>query len=77
MNKSQFEDYLNELYADYYSLNDVKDKFCYLNNGKIRNSTIEHAYNNHRLGTLFRKHDPIAFNVAFNEHGRKRFWYGS
>ncbi len=67
MTAKQLESQLNELYSSIYSLNDAIDNFCYFNDGKIRESTIENAYNNHELGSLFRKNDSIAFNVLLGE----------
>jgi hypothetical protein len=64
---AQHEKHLNELYADTMGYEQAQEEFCYLNNGKIKPSTIATAYHNHTLGTLLRKYDPIAFNVSKND----------
>lgn len=66
-NKINKEQRLNDLYTDCYSLSQAIDNFCYLNDGKIRDSTISTHYNNHTLGTLLKKYDPIAYNIAIRE----------
>jgi hypothetical protein len=65
--KAAFEKHLNELYADIYSFSQAHDQFSHFKNGKITEREIYQAYNNHSLGTLLRKCDPVAFNVGFNE----------
>jgi hypothetical protein len=65
--QSNKEQRLNDMYSTCYSLNDAIDNFCYLNDGKIRNSTIATHYTNHTLGTLLKKYDPIAYRIAISE----------
>jgi hypothetical protein len=62
-----YEAHLNELYADAFSASQAVDHFEYLNNGKIKHDTIITAHNNHELGTLVRKYDPIGFNAGLSE----------
>lgn len=61
------EKQLNELYSSSYSMYDAIDDFCYLSNGKIRESTIITHYNNHTLGSLLKKYDPIAYHISIRE----------
>ena len=68
--KSQYEQHLNELYADTFSISQAEENFLYLAKTKSAASrlrTIHAAYNNHTLGSLLRKNDPIAFNAGFND----------
>lgn len=62
-----YERHLNQLYADIYSPNEAVDSFCYLKDGKIKESTILTAHTNHTLGTLLRRWDPISFRLGFND----------
>lgn len=61
------EAFLNELFSDTYNEREAIERFEYLNNGKVQPRTIVNAHTNHELGTLLRKHDPIAFNASYNE----------
>lgn len=71
--KKAYEEYLNEFYEgafmDYYS---ALKQFVYMTiknrtGGTTTNQGIINAYNNSKLGTLFRKYDTIAFNAGFND----------
>lgn len=65
--KTEYERYLNQLYADIYGWGEVEENFSHY---KCTKATLLSAYHNHTLGTLQRKHDPIAFNVGFGEWER-------
>lgn len=65
-----YEAHLNELYTDIYSAEEAVEQFEYLNSGKIKHETIIIAHENHELGTLMRKHDPIGFNAGYSEWSR-------
>jgi hypothetical protein len=68
--KKAYERYLNEIYADAFSISEAEDNFIYLaktKNATSRLKTIHNAYYNHVLGSLLRKNDHIAFNVGYNE----------
>lgn len=62
-----FEDHLNQIYSDTYSEQEAVDHFSYMRGGKIWKSLIIKHVNDHELGALLRKYDPIAFNTLFNE----------
>lgn len=62
-----FEAHLNELYADAFSESQAWDNFQHWKKGKIKREEITTAVENHELGTLMRKYDPIAFHTAYNE----------
>ena len=69
--KIAFEYHLNELYSDSYSEEQAVDQFIYLTNKNRGSGTTEKnirsAHANHSLGAMLRRHDPIAFNTAYNE----------
>ena len=70
--KIAFERHLNAQYSDIFGLSQAIDNFIYLTvkgraGGNTTESNIHEAYNNHALGTLLRKYDPIAFNTGFND----------
>ena len=72
--RKAYEQKLNDQFTECYNTDEAIYNFMYLNNGKIKESTIVAHYHNRTLGTLFRKHDPIGFNAGYNEWGRiKRF----
>ena len=64
----QKEKRLNENYADYLSEESAVDQFIYLTNKNRKKRTTEkhirHCHNNHTLGSLLRRLDPIAFNCS-------------
>jgi hypothetical protein len=69
--KKAYEEHLNQLYAEYYSSEQAVDLFEYMTN-KSRGahttpSNIVSCAENHTLGTLLRKYDPIAFNTGFSD----------
>jgi hypothetical protein len=70
--KIAFENHLNDLYTDSLSEGQAIDQFIYLTN-KSRNGEkttengIRRAHTNHTLGSMLRRCDPIAFEVAFND----------
>jgi hypothetical protein len=69
MTKKSKERKLNESFTDMYSEEEAVDNFIYLTNkdrGKGNTTTEKHirvCFNNHELGSLLRRLDPIAFNV--------------
>ena len=69
--RKQYEQYLNASYADSFSSSQAEDHFEYLaSRSRVKRTNIKRineAYQNHELGSLLRKFDPIAFNVGFNE----------
>ena len=70
MKKREFELYLNELYMEY-DPETLFENMIYLSNKnrkfRCNESTIRSAIANGTMGTLLRKYDSIAFEVAFNE----------
>lgn len=64
MNKKQYERYLNDLYSEQFSIDDIISQLGYLSSDKI----IYKNYINHTLGRLLRYKDPIAFNVGYNDY---------
>ena len=74
--KKQYEQHLNEFYADIYSEEEAVDNFIYLTS-KLRDKgnrttegNVRNCYNNHTLGSLHRRLDPISFNVGYEEYNR-------
>lgn len=71
--KKAYEQHLNASYANAYSLGEALENFSYLSSKKGLKTTsnrIQTAHNNHTLGSLLRKLDPIAFNTGFNDWKR-------
>lgn len=66
--RKMYEQHLNNMYADSFGWEQVKENFSYF---KCRESTLLSAYHNHQIGSLLRRHDPIAFNVGYNETNTK------
>ena len=62
------ENYLNEFYATRYSKKKIVDHLAYFtdkNRGEHTNEkTIRHHHDNHTIGTLIRKYDPVAFECT-------------
>jgi len=56
MSKKQFEEYLNDM--------ECPDHDHPGRGGRVSWDAID----NHKYGTWLRRHDPIAFEVAYNEH---------
>lgn len=67
---AEHERHLNELYADIYSEEEAVDQFIYLTSKdrkpRTTEANIRQQFNNHQLGTLLRKFDPIAFHTSIN-----------
>jgi hypothetical protein len=61
--KGKHERYLNDLYADLYHWQDVKEQFGHLTTVPF----LWKAFQNRKLGSLFKKNDPIGFSVSYNE----------
>jgi hypothetical protein len=65
-----FEKRLNRVFSEIYTLNEVLERFEYLQNKKrgqaIRKATIIKAYKENRMGTILRKYDTILFNTMYN-----------
>jgi hypothetical protein len=71
--KKEYEQYLNELYKDCYSDQQVVDMFVYMT---VKQSKDHHPCRMFELnkyviignaGYLVRKFDPMLFNIGFNE----------
>ena len=66
--KQDKEDYLNTLYSEEYTEEEAVDNFIYMTNRDRGKTTTEahirRSYWNGTLGTLLRKLDPIAFELA-------------
>ena len=62
------EERLNQLYADIYSEEEAVDNFIYLTHSsrsvRTTEGNIRRKFNDHELGSLLRKLDPIAFNCS-------------
>jgi len=69
--KKKYEQYLNALLSDTYSMNQAVDNYSYFKGGKIRETSLISAHANRTLGTLLRRYDPICFQVGYNEWSRK------
>ena len=68
-----FTEHLNNLYADIYGFEEVLDNFShYYKTDSMARRKLQVHYSNHTLGSLQRKHDPIAFRVQFNDWLRDR-----
>jgi hypothetical protein len=62
LTKSKYEEYLNS-YFDELPLDTIFKSFAFM----AKRNIILNAYNKKKLGSLFRKKDPIAFEVNYNE----------
>lgn len=61
--KKLYEKYLNRFIYENYTEDEAVENWGYLSLEKI----VRNNYKNKNIGSLFRKKDPIAFNVGFNE----------
>lgn len=62
MTRAQYEQHLNALFAEAYSLDEILDRFSYLAGPR----TPAQEYVNNRIGSLLRRSDPLAFSIAYN-----------
>lgn len=66
--RKHFELYLNKVYGSSFGWTDVESNFGHF---KVKPGALKTAYENHELGSLERKHDPINFDVKFKEWKRQ------
>lgn len=68
--KKAYEEYLNNLYSEM-NYEDAYNQFEYLFNKKrelpLSINRFQRYFHADMMGYMFRKYDPIAFNVGYNE----------
>lgn len=66
-----YEEYLNDHYADNYTLEQLFDKYEYLTGNSreipISEGDLQMKITNSLMGTVLRKHAPIEFQTGFND----------
>lgn len=70
--KKEYEKFLNQMYADCYSEEQIVNALEYMTNksrttGTTTIKNIRSSHQNHIIGSLLRKYDPLAFEVGYNE----------
>ena len=69
--KKDHEKYLNQLLSEFYTIQGIFNEFIYLTNKNRKHHTtkahLEKCYDNHTIGSLLRRLDPIAFEVSYHE----------
>ena len=63
MSVDEFEEYLNLLYQESYTEEQVLEQCTYLGTDQ----EIKHIYRLGLVGTYMRKKSPVTFNTAYNE----------